>query len=417
LRVLVVEPDLRDNGALRVTLDRADRWRRAGAEVTVVVAEDLSRSDAAMCKPDGLRYLVPAEGTPRLLAVLLSAWRALRIARRSDVVVAGREIDSGLLVAAAVAVATRRPLAVTVQSNVERAIEHYVPAWLQWLSVHALKRANLLVCVSAGLLPGLRRIGLSDHRMVVVRNGIDIGRVTTQAAEQTDTTAFGKTFVASSGRLVRQKGFDLLVRAHAAALRAGAPHHSVVILGEGPERRALERLADYLGVSDTVHLLGHVPNPHAVVARAAAFVLPSRWEGYPLVLAESVSLGVPTLAFDCVAGPSDALSHGAFGLLLPAGDVSSLAGALLTHLVEPGDLCARASAGKASAHSRFDPDAAAAAHLRALERLVDERVQRVERDGNCPQIRKKLEGCCAPAIKFWVPQRWGWLGQGGVRRL
>src|SRR5204863_8071086 len=89
------------------------------------------------------------------------------------------------------------------------------------------------------------------------------------------------------GKLKPQKGFDVLLRAFA-RLRA-ARTARLVILGEGPQRRALERLARELGIADDVALPGFVANPFAWMARSAVFALSSRWEGLPSVLIEALA--------------------------------------------------------------------------------------------------------------------------------
>lgn len=109
------------------------------------------------------------------------------------------------------------------------------------------------------------------------------------------------------------------------ALADGAPRHRVLLLGDGPDRAALGRVAQELGLSDTVVFAGFLDNPHAVAFRAALFVLPSRWEGYSLALVEALCLGVPAVAADCVSGPREILEDGKYGRLVPVDDEEALA--------------------------------------------------------------------------------------------
>lgn len=369
MKVLLVEPDLHENGAIRVSLDRAARWHAAGAQVTVLVLRRITGVQAAV--PPGLP-VVYGTARPRSgrWAAPLSLPRALHRARRADVVVAGREVDKALLVAALVAPLVRRPLSVTVQSRADVALEEYTSSRVRPLVRRALTSAQLAVTVARGIVPGLLQLGLAPDRVATVTNGVDVGAVR-QAGQQEPAVALPPgPLVVASGRLSRQKGFDLLVRAHARALRDGAPAHTLMVLGEGPDAGALIALARELGVSASVRLAGFQPNPSAVVARADLFVLPSRWEGFPLGLVEAVCLGVPVVAADCVSGPAEVLDDGRYGRLVPAEDVPALAHALRTHLEAPGDLRDRAAAGAAAAERRFDPQRAAAAHLDLLEALA-----------------------------------------------
>ena len=98
------------------------------------------------------------------------------------------------------------------------------------------------------------------------------------------------------GRLARQKGFDLLLRAFAAL---DDPGLHLVVLGKGPEEGALKALAHSLGVAERFHLPGFLANPWSVVTRAQAFCLPSRWEGFGHVIVEAMACGTPVVVSDC----------------------------------------------------------------------------------------------------------------------
>ena len=365
MRILVVEPRLDDNGAVRVTLDRAARWAAAGDDVTLFVFSQVSFVPTAPVPPS--LTLVHPTARPRRDQVVWAAAvaRLTALAREADVVVAGREIDVGLLLAAGVSHLVRRPFAVTVQSSIDRALADHVAPRSRRLVTSALRSADLAVCVSAGLVPGLTALGLPGQRTAVVVNGVDVEDVRRRALLPPAVDLPEEPFVVASGRLTRQKGFDLLLEAHARALDRGAPPHSVVVLGDGPDRAALEARARELGVADSFRMPGHLAEPHAVVARADLFALPSRWEGLGLSLVEAMACGTPLLAADCVSGPGEVLDRGRYGRLLPPEDVDALADALVDHLRDPEPLRAAAAAAGATVGQRFDA-AAAAAHHRAL---------------------------------------------------
>ncbi len=95
--------------------------------------------------------------------------------------------------------------------------------------------------------------------------------------------------IVGMGRLSREKGFDLLIQAFA-RIAPWYPDWSLQILGQGPQRRELEDLADSLGVRDNVHLAGWVDRPESALLEAGVFVLPSRYEGFPNALLGSDGL-------------------------------------------------------------------------------------------------------------------------------
>jgi glycosyltransferase involved in cell wall biosynthesis len=134
--------------------------------------------------------------------------------------------------------------------------------------------------------------------------------------------------VVAAGRLAPQKGFDLLIAAFAQVARA-EPGWRLRICGGGPERAELRRLIVEHDASDHIQLLGRVHDIAEQMRQASLYVLSSRFEGFPLVLIEAMSKGLPVVSFDCPTGPADIVEHGVTGYLVPTGDVDALAEAML----------------------------------------------------------------------------------------
>ena len=126
-----------------------------------------------------------------------------------------------------------------------------------------------------------------------------------------------------------------------------------VVLGEGPERRRLEELSQARGVR--LLLPGFLDDPYPTLAAFDVAVLPSRAEGLPMVVLESMALGVPTVATS-VAGTPELVLDGESGLLVPPGDAPALAAAL-ARLLGDGELRHRlgvAGARRVEAHFGLD---------------------------------------------------------------
>jgi glycosyltransferase involved in cell wall biosynthesis len=135
-----------------------------------------------------------------------------------------------------------------------------------------------------------------------------------------------------------------------------------VILGEGAERDALARAGNELGLGYDIDMPGFVANPFALMARAGAFVLPSRWEGFPNALVEAMACGAPVVASDCPSGPQEILAGGRYGRLVAPEDSEALGRALIETL----SLRPNTQASVARAQS-FSIATAAAQYLDALE--------------------------------------------------
>ena len=168
------------------------------------------------------------------------------------------------------------------------------------------------------------------------------------------------------GRLGREKGFDVLLRAFAAG-GLMAQGVRLTILGEGPERAALEGLARELGVAGAVSLPGVVKDPERWMARATVFVMSSRYEGFPNALIEAMAMGCPVIAADCDSGPREIIRNEEDGLLVPPEDAEALSGALV-RLMGDAALRERLGKGALSVRERFSKE-----HImNQWESLIDE---------------------------------------------
>lgn len=135
--------------------------------------------------------------------------------------------------------------------------------------------------------------------------------------------------IVALGRLVHQKGFDVLIRAMANVPRPW----QLDIWGDGIERSKLFALAGELGLRDKIRFCGSTMEPFAAMREADIFVLPSRHEGLPGVLIEALACQCQIVAADCPQGPREILQEGKLGQLVPVEDANALAVAI-TRVIE-----------------------------------------------------------------------------------
>jgi N-acetylgalactosamine-N,N'-diacetylbacillosaminyl-diphospho-undecaprenol 4-alpha-N-acetylgalactosaminyltransferase len=162
-----------------------------------------------------------------------------------------------------------------------------------------------------------------------------------------------RRYFVGMARLVRTKGFQLTIQAFADSKAYRT--HDFIILGDGGYRDRLQALCHKLGVEEYVHFLGYQKSPFPIIAGADFFVHASYREGFPNVLTEALSHGVPVIATDCKTGPSEIIQEGRNGYLIPVGDVAGLADKielLCNNQVRLGQLSSYAK----SSVSRFSED-------------------------------------------------------------
>ncbi len=152
---------------------------------------------------------------------------------------------------------------------------------------------DAFAAVSPGIIEGFRReTGLTDVPIIPVPNTVDTAEIFRKADEPTEFRADPAQYnLCSMGRLVHQKGFDILLDVFAPVARERADMH-LYLIGDGPERVSLEEKIAKLGLNGRVTMLGNLKNPFPVLSRMDGFALTSRYEGQGIVLWEAKSLGL-----------------------------------------------------------------------------------------------------------------------------
>jgi glycosyltransferase involved in cell wall biosynthesis len=162
-----------------------------------------------------------------------------------------------------------------------------------------------------------------------------------------------KTVIAA-GRVRHQKDFRRMVNAFA-LVAAKHPDWQLKIFGDGPNRERLENLVIELGLQANVFFPGPVKNIGAELAAASVYALSSRREGFPMVLLEAMSKGLPVVSFDCPTGPREIVRNEENGLLVPHQDVEALA-AGINRMIEDEELRRRCGRGAVETAARYTID-------------------------------------------------------------
>ncbi|MBQ3177154.1 MAG: glycosyltransferase [Clostridia bacterium] len=154
-----------------------------------------------------------------------------------------------------------------------------------------------------------------EYPITVVRNPLPVEDILNKAKSGNVLPEGNELKIICVGRLVEQKGFDRLIEVCKQLADNGISNYMIYIIGEGPERNNLENCIRENKLDSIIKLIGFQKNPYSYIKSADVFLLTSRDEAFPLVVGESLIIGVPVLATDC-AGISEWLEDGKYGMIL-----------------------------------------------------------------------------------------------------
>jgi glycosyltransferase involved in cell wall biosynthesis len=324
--------------------DFARFLRDRGHDVRVVTMADAEPTD----RPVPVNAV--ARGNPFVVRYPQVALAGLRLARTSDVVYA----TATYAAAAAAASGARRPLVAKLVSDpaYERARRYSLfRGSLEEFQLSRDRRNRALMRLRSLSLRRARRIVVPSHYLAEIAHGwgLDAARIEVLVnpapppadVEPADVPPDTFVFV---GRLTEQKALPVLLDA-----LGDVPGARLELVGDGPERAALEAGVAARGLGDRVDFLGAVTRDQALarLAGARAAVLSSAWENLPHAAVEALAVGTPVVA-TAVGGVPEVVHDGENGLLVPANDPAALAGALRS-MLDDDELRARlASAARPS---------------------------------------------------------------------
>jgi len=188
-----------------------------------------------------------------------------------------------------------------------------------------IKRSDIIVAQSEGM-----KMDLIEHYNILEKKIKTIPNPAVVLGNQfSDRVVINKkNELVFIGRLVEQKGLNLLLEAISIAVKSVEDLH-LTIVGEGPQLESLQKIATDLNITKFISFVGFQANVNSFIIEAKATVLTSYYEGFPNVLVESIALGTPVISFDCPSGPKDIIEPGVNGVLVPYLNVELFAQAII----------------------------------------------------------------------------------------
>jgi glycosyltransferase involved in cell wall biosynthesis len=369
MRLLLVVSEMGVGGAERVVVDLATDAARRGDAVALLA--DPGRFDAHL---EGLHItrgpLPPGRAPAALLRSTASARQLIRDFR-PDVIHTHNVRVTGLArIASELARPRRRPPII--------ATYHGVPAGEVKAAGRVLRLADAVVCVSAGLREQLEAAGAPPRLLSVIPNGVaNAAPLSAQRQLEIDAELGldGSPVVSIVGRLVTQKAHDRFLRA-ALVVAQRLPSARFLIVGDGPLRDELERMAADLGVAHQTRFTGVRDDAPYLIARSDLLTFSSDWEGLSIAALEALAAGVPVVSTD-VAGMRELLSSGA-GAIVPH-DAEALGAAIADLLLDGSRLAGMGAEARRLHRERFSTESMTSAYRALYDRMAADRPVRSRR--------------------------------------
>ncbi len=332
IRLTLLTVGLEWGGAERLILDIAPKLDPSRFRVSVVSLKTMG-SIGTLLQGKGIR-VVALEASRTSPFSAIAKWRAFLREEEPHIVhshLRYANLLACLLHNSHQAVITHHHYTVVLGNALSRSVERY-----------ALRRAQQVVAVSEAVKDTLEQFSSKlSSRIQVVYNGVDLNRFKPRY-ERDQKVRFREQWgipphapmIGYVGRLDEPiKGLSILLQSFQ-ILQHRVPESHLVIVGEGPSRKSLEKQAESLGVASKIRWIGPHPQTETIYPFFNVFALPSLSEGLPMTLLEAMACARPVVATR-VGGIPEALHSPEVGHCVPANDPKAFAAGLFTYLQEP----------------------------------------------------------------------------------
>lgn len=326
MNIFVFIANLNAAGAQRTTLNLVNSWARNKHNVTLVIGgQDADYQSYLHLINENVSsiFLNKSRTIFCLMYVVL-----VLIKNKFDIIFAPSPESSALLMLAK-KLSLNSSKAVVRESNF-RSFNDDRNLTVRYLFYKfAYRSADRVIALSKGVKEDLiKRYKIKDNLITVIYNPIDFSFINQEMFDKAFLSDRLKNkddsliHLIAVGRLVKQKGFDLLIKSMA-LLNDTNIHLS--IFGEGEDRNYLSSLIKQNKLEGEVFLEGYTVNPYVNIKASDIFILSSRWEGFGHVIVESMACEVPVIAFDCKSGPNEIIKNDLNGVLCKAESCAILA--------------------------------------------------------------------------------------------
>lgn len=338
-KICLFLPSFAMGGAERLSINLANEWHEDGYEVELVIIKNKTEVDLSSKVLNGIKISYLKQD--RLFFSIPSIINYLRSSKPDISLVAMWPLTIICTVAWLLSRKIGKLfLSEHTQLSISMLHEFNTHKFIVRTSIYLFYNlADGVIAVSKGVKEDLCDLGfLSPRAVKIIYNPASFKKYPEDIEDSDPFNLIwdnpGKKILAV-GTLKKQKDFKTLVR----AINKVSYNEkiSVAIIGEGPERKEIQKTIDKYGLSDRIHLVGFVMDPLKYFYYADLFVLSSAWEGFGNVIVEALESGTQVVSTNCKSGPAEILENGKFGTLVPIKDPKAMAQAIDQSLINDYD--------------------------------------------------------------------------------
>jgi len=311
LKVLIFIPNFHYGGAQRTIINLFNNVIDENIKMRLVVGDGSGEAKKWLNNTDGIIDLKKK----RLKSLFFSLRKSI-IDEQPDIILSTM-VDSNLMCVLVCLSIKNRPKIILRETNPHRKRKEF--NFIKRLMIRYLyKYADMIVSLSNGVTDEIiEDYNLNRKNVVTIHNPIEIDKiqdiVKMKSSKPWANWADNHYVIMSIGRLVYQKGYDILIDSIAKIKKLPV---KLIIIGEGEERAYLEERIAQHNIADIVMLAGYKEDIFEWLSQADLFVLSSRWEGFGHVIVEAMASGIPVLSTNCPHGPKDIIVNNYNGKLV-----------------------------------------------------------------------------------------------------
>lgn len=360
-RAWILLPSMHTGGSERVILNILKHHDRKRMNFRLILL--LKKGELLSEVPED----IPVQAVEKILPIPGTGWLSfielIRLARREapDVILSFLWYANFVALLAKVVGRLDCRLVVSERSSFLGSQEGFgIELFRKLIARYLYRYSDSVLVNSKGLREQLQDLfHMNAEKIHVIYNPVDweeIGELS-RGEVQSDWFREKIPIVVGIGRLHPAKGFTYLLRAIKILVDGDCPCRLVLVGGVGAgrssEKEEIDRIIGKLGLEKFVWLTGHQENPYKFLSKATVFVLSSLYEGFPNVILESFSLGIPVVSTRCPTGPEELIDNGVDGFLVKTRNPVALANAIRNLIRDPGLREKIGKAGKRKA-DQFD---------------------------------------------------------------